>query len=62
MRKTENFDLILKFIDERIKWNEDMKHIDPKPSDVGRIEEAKCIRRYIESLIEKQRCDDGRVC
>jgi hypothetical protein len=57
MGKTENLDLILEFIDERIKWNEDMKHIDPKPSDVGRIEEAKCIRRYIESLIEKQRCD-----
>jgi hypothetical protein len=43
--------------DKRIKWNEDMKHRDPKPSDVGRIEEAKCIRRYIESLVEKQRCD-----
>lgn len=57
MGKTENFDLILDFIDERIKWNEDMKHKDPKPSDIGRIEEAKCIRRYIEAMMEKQRCE-----
>lgn len=51
------FDLILDFIDERIKWNEEMKKKDPKPSDIGRIEEAKCIRRYVEAMMEKQRCE-----
>lgn len=39
---------ILAFIDERIEWNQEMMKRDPKPSDIGRIEEAKCIRRYIE--------------
>ena len=43
----------LAFIEERIKWNEDMMQRDPKPSDIGRIEEAKCIRRFINSLQEK---------
>jgi len=53
MGKTEIFDLILKFIDERIEWNEFLKEKDPRPSDIGRIEEAKCIRRYVESLKNK---------
>jgi hypothetical protein len=43
----------LAFIEERIKWNEDMMQRDPKPSDIGRIEEAKCIRRFIDSLQEE---------
>ena len=43
----------LAFIEERIKWNEDMMQRDPKSSDIGRIEEAKCIRRFIDSLQEK---------
>lgn len=43
-------ELILDFIDERIKWNEEMKKLDPRPSDIGRIEEAKCIRRFIEKM------------
>ena len=43
----------LAFIEERIKWNEDMLQRDPKPSDIGRIEEAKCIRRFINSLQEE---------
>ena len=51
------FDLILDFIDERIKLNEEMKKKDPKSSDIGRIEEAKCIRRYVEAMMEKQRCE-----
>ena len=46
-------DLILDFIDERIKWNEEMKKLDPRPSDIGRIEEAKCIRRFIEKMNKK---------
>lgn len=53
-----SLDLILDFINERIKWDEDWKRKDPKPSDIGRIEEAKCIRRYVEAIIEKQRCND----
>lgn len=40
---------ILAFIEKRIKWNEDWMKRDPKPSDIGRIEEAKCIRRFIDS-------------
>lgn len=44
---------ILAFIDERIKWNEDMMKRDPKPSDIGRIEEAKCIRRFIKTRLLK---------
>lgn len=52
-----SLDLVLEFINERIRWNEEMKHKDPKPSDIGRIEEAKCIRRYVEAMIEKQRCN-----
>lgn len=52
-----SLDLILDFINERIKWNEEMKKKDPKPSDIGRIEEAKCIRRYVEAMMEKQRCE-----
>lgn len=44
---------ILAFIEERIKWNEDMMKRDPKPSDIGRIEEAKCIRRFIDSIQEE---------
>lgn len=43
----------LAFIEERIKWNEDMMQRDPKPSDIGRIEEAKCIRRFVDSLQEE---------
>lgn len=41
---------IKQFVEERLKWNEDMKKIDPKASDIGRIEEDKCILRYIEKL------------
>ena len=48
----------LAFIEERIKWNEDMMQRDPKPSDIGRIEEAKCIRRFIDSLQEEPVSED----
>jgi len=53
--KTEK---ILAFIEERIEWNVDMMKRDPKPSDIGRIEEAKCIRRFIESLQEEPVSED----
>jgi len=49
---------ILAFIEERIEWNVDMMKRDPKPSDIGRIEEAKCIRRFIESLQEEPVSED----
>jgi hypothetical protein len=41
---------IKQFVEERLKWNEDMMKIDPRASDIGRIEEDKCILRYIEKL------------
>lgn len=47
---------ILAFIEERIEWNKEMMSRDPKPSDIGRIEEAKCIMRFIDSMQENP-CD-----
>lgn len=45
-----NVEKIKQFIEERLEWNESMKEIDPRASDIGRIEEDKCILRYIEKL------------
>ena len=57
---TDKIERILAFIEERIKWNTKMMKHDYKPSDIGRIEEAKCIRRFINSMQEpKQKFNVG---
>lgn len=49
----DEIEILKKFIEETLDWNESMKKIDPKASDIGRIEEDKCILRYIEKIIKK---------
>lgn len=55
---------ILAFIEERIEWNKEMMSRDPKPSDIGRIEEAKCIMRFIDSMQENpcNGCTNRKGC
>ena len=41
-------EILKKFVEERLDWNNFCREKDPKPSDIGRIEEDKCILRKIE--------------
>jgi hypothetical protein len=43
-----------KFVEERLDWNNFFYKTDQKPSDIGRIEEDKCILRYIEKIIKSE--------
>ena len=47
-------EILKKFVEERLDWNNFCRKKDPKPSDIGRIEEDKCILRKIEKIIKKE--------
>jgi hypothetical protein len=47
-------EILKKFVEERLDWNNFLHKKDPKPSDIGRIEEDKCILRYIEKIIKDE--------
>ena len=47
-------EILKKFVEERLDWNNFCREKDQKPSDMGRIEEDKCILRKIEKIIEDE--------
>ena len=47
-------EILKKFVEERVDWNNFCRERDPKHSDIGRIEEDKCILRKIEKIIEDE--------
>ena len=47
-------EILKKFVEERLDWNNFCREKDQKPSDIGRIEEDKCILRKIEKIIKKE--------
>lgn len=50
----DDVEQIKMFIENRLRWNISWKEKDPKASDIGRIEEDKCILRFIDHLKEKK--------
>lgn len=50
----DDVEQIKMFIENRLRWNISWKERDPKASDIGRIEEDKCILRFIDHLKEKK--------
>lgn len=51
---SKNIKTLKKFVEKRLDWNNFLHKKDPKVSDIGRIEEDKCILRYIEKIIEDE--------
>lgn len=49
-----DIEILKKFVEERLDWNNFCREKDQKPSDIGRIEEDKCILRKIEKIIKKK--------
>ena len=47
-------EILKKFVEETLDWNNFCREKDPQPSDMGRIEEDKCILRKIEKIIEDE--------
>lgn len=59
-QQLDDIDQIEQFIEGRLKWNTYWKERDPKASDFGRIEEDKCILRFIDRLKEKKNNGNDR--
>lgn len=53
-QKESALNKVQEFIESRIEWNEYWLHRESKATDMNRIEEDKCIKRYIGKIIKDE--------